>query len=447
MLARRPDTQSAARACPTSESDVGVPRSPNITRLLSASAALAVTLIGTCVPAAEAVVSGRGTSHPTRTRDLRSAPLARASVPAPVLKVLGPTLKWTPIHRVRKYTLATVHSPRTTRGTTYRVVTGTSFTPPAVRGETVRYALRADVRNAPWSSEVTIASGAIAKLRIAVMNTTGWYVDSIFRHIGVTWTRIDVGTGVGTRVLTAAVRDGMRPLPVYASGPGGSLAGSRPAQCASDISALAARLRPLGITEIEFGNEVYRYEDAAEYAAQYNAAHAALAGTGIKLLADATTESYESDRGGSGSWFHDMIQALPGGAGEIDALTLHPYGSMTDVAGDGYGWPMIAPIHAEAIAAGISPTLPWYITEAGQEISGKGLEGQPPVSESVQAADLTDYLNDIKTKYPWIVFFSWYSSRDDSSGGFGLLNRDNSPRPAFTALANWMSANAGITNG
>ena len=108
---------------------------------------------------------------------------------------------------------------------------------------------------------------------------------------------------------------------------------------------------------------------------------------------------------------------------------------------------MVSTLHNEAVAAGISPTLPWYITEAGQEISGVGVEGQAPVSESTQAADLTQYLNDIKNQYPWVVYFDWYSARDDSTGGFGLLNSDNSPRPAFNAMSNWIAANGSITNG
>jgi hypothetical protein len=141
------------------------------------------------------------------------------------------------------------------------------------------------------------------------------------------------------------------------------------------------------------------------------------------------------------------VNTYPGGAGEIDALTLHPYGSMTSVGSDGYGWPMVATLHTEAVAAGISPTLPWFITEVGQEISGSGIEGQDPVSQSTQATDLTQYLNDIKANDPWVVYLDFYSCRDDSSGGFGLINSDNSPRPAFTALHSWITSNANSVNG
>jgi hypothetical protein len=293
----------------------------------------------------------------------------------------------------------------------------------------------------------TAAGGhAAGTLRIAVTNTTGWGVDSLFTDIGVSWTRLDVGDGSNTSIVEKALSHGMKPLVVY-SGDSEWLKGVSPSTAATQVLALAHKILRLGLNEIEFGNEVYYGESAASYAAQYNAAHVAVAGLSITLLATATTDYYEHARGGSGSWFHDLIRALPGGAGEIDALTVHPYGSMTRVGSDGYGWPMLAPLHAEAVAAGISPTLPWYITEVGQEISGDGIEGQAPVSPAAQATDLTQYLNDIKTTYPWIVFFSWYSCRDDSSGAFGLLNGDNSPRPAFIALRDWMAAHASGVSG
>jgi hypothetical protein len=282
---------------------------------------------------------------------------------------------------------------------------------------------------------------------VSVMNTTGWGVDSIFAKAGINATRLDIGQGTGIGLLKTAIADGMHPLPVYTQGSDGNLNGLSPAQCATDIAAIVPQLKALGVTTLEFGNESYLTESAATYGAQYNAAHVAAQGSGIKLLAAATSDYYEHARGGSGSWFSDLVKALPGGAGEIDALTLHPYGSMTSVGSDGYGWPMVPALHAEAVAAGISPTLPWYFTEAGQEVSGGGIEGQAPVSQSVQASDVTQYLNDIKTKYTWVVYLDFYTCRDDSSGGFGLLNSDNTPRPAFTAVQNWVAANSTTTNG
>ena len=76
--------------------------------------------------------------------------------PAPALKLSGTTLTWTALSGVSNYLLATVRNPTTTRDTTYQVVTGTSFTPPAVPGQTVNYGLAANVSNGTWATEVTI---------------------------------------------------------------------------------------------------------------------------------------------------------------------------------------------------------------------------------------------------------------------------------------------------
>jgi hypothetical protein len=62
---------------------------------------------------------------------------AFAATPAPVLKVSGSTLSWTALPGVTSYQLATILNPTTTRNTTYQFVTGTSFTLPAVPGQTV----------------------------------------------------------------------------------------------------------------------------------------------------------------------------------------------------------------------------------------------------------------------------------------------------------------------
>jgi Ni/Co efflux regulator RcnB len=90
-------------------------------------------------------------------------PQHRAS--PPVLRVSGTALKWDRIDKVRRYTLATIRHPRTTRNTSYQTVTGTSFTPPVWAGQTVSYGLEANVSDAPWAKEVTItypAAGPVA---------------------------------------------------------------------------------------------------------------------------------------------------------------------------------------------------------------------------------------------------------------------------------------------
>jgi hypothetical protein len=253
-----------------------------------------------------------------------AAPVAPVAPAAPVLSVSSGTLHWAVLSGMSTYQLATILNPTTTRNTSYQMVTGTSFTPPVLAGQSVNYGLEADVSGAPWSAEVTITTpastppvstppAASGKLTVAVMNTTGWGVDSIFADAGITAERLDIGEGTGIGLLKTAIADGMHPLPLYTQGPDGNLTGLSPAQCAADIKTIVPQLQALGITTLEFGNESYLTESAATYGAQYNAAHIAAQGSGIKLLAAATTDNYEHDRGGSGSWFRDLIKALPGG--------------------------------------------------------------------------------------------------------------------------------------
>jgi hypothetical protein len=275
------------------------------------------------------------------------------------------------------------------------------------------------------------------KLRIAVMNTTGWGVDPIFTKIGVAWTRLDVGDGSDITMVRMALSHGMRPLVVYTSD-SEWLDGVSPSTAAAQVAALAHRILPLGLDEIEFGNEVYNGETATTYAAQYAAAHAALAGTGVRLLAVATALRSGAAGQASPTWIPDFIHALPGGAAEVDAWTIHPYGPLTGPADTG-GWEAVRDWHTIAVDAGSN--APWYVTEIGQR-----LDGSDAVTQAQQADDLTRYLDGL-AQYPWVVFFDWYASKDDSSGQWGLLNGDNTPRLAFSALQTWMAANAAHVDG
>ena len=364
-----------------------------------------------------------------------------------MLTVSGQILRWTTIHGATDYQLATVPTATASRGTTFLTVAGTRFRPPPVPAETVRYCLRAAFRNAPWSKEVTImwpVSGRSAqvtdKLRVGVVDTTGWGLDRLFKRIGVTWTRLDVGAGHNLVLVHKARRHGMKPLVTYDPGVYGRLGGISPATVAAQVKALARKLLPLGLTEIEFGNEVYWGEKAVTYAAQYNAAHAAIAGMGIKLLAVATALAPGCGGYSTTKWIPQFINALPGGAAEVDAWTIHPYGPMNAGADTcaaspyGFGWDDVPNWHAIAVHAGSN--APWYITEVGQCLGGAGCN--QAVSQQTQAADMTQYLNDVVSKYPWVVFLTFYTSRDNSAGRWGLLNDGAAAAPAFTALKTWL---------
>ena len=91
------------------------------------------------------------------------------------------------------------------------------------------------------------------------------------------------------------------------------------------------------LTEMELGNEVYYNGSTAwEYAAQYKAAHEALAGSGITLDRRRVDRHAEArwrmvTVGSRGGWCVLFVQAL----GYVpDAWSFHPYGPMN---ADGFG--------------------------------------------------------------------------------------------------------------
>ena len=83
-----------------------------------------------------------------------SAPVAVAATPAPVLTVSGTTLKWNAVSGASSYVLAI--DPAATGVTSYQIVTGTSFNPPALPGQLVYYGLSANISGAPWATAVSI---------------------------------------------------------------------------------------------------------------------------------------------------------------------------------------------------------------------------------------------------------------------------------------------------
>jgi hypothetical protein len=81
-----------------------------------------------------------------------------ATVSAPTIKVSGQKLSWTAVSNVNRYVFV-----RKVPGMAdqYSVVKGTSITPPAVPGKTVRYSVRADAKGSAWAPEVSITYPAI----------------------------------------------------------------------------------------------------------------------------------------------------------------------------------------------------------------------------------------------------------------------------------------------
>jgi hypothetical protein len=77
-----------------------------------------------------------------------------ATVSAPAIAVDGQKLSWNAVSNVNRYVLV-----RKVPGMAdqYSLVRGTSTTPPAVPGKTVRYSVRADAKGSAWSAEASIS--------------------------------------------------------------------------------------------------------------------------------------------------------------------------------------------------------------------------------------------------------------------------------------------------
>ena len=319
-----------------------------------------------------------------------------------------------------------------------------------------------------WTGSPTFAyqwlSDAQASLRVGCNNISAHsFIPNLvsdFQGIGVTWDRVTVtGPASGqTALIQNSLNLGLYPIVVYGPGANNGVYGTSPSQCASDCVALANFMTPLGLTEIEFGNEVYLNSSLpADYAAQYLAAHDALAGTGVKLLACASgdyatnppTNSTFSQDANNGGWIRDFLAALVaagGSAGMVDGWTAHTYcATPTSNGGADTGWANLPTWRSIAVAAGSNAQF--YVTEMGWPITGGGFA----VAEPTRSQYLTTVLNDCLTR-TYIAMFLWYSSTDDGSGTYGLFDVNQTTqvitgeRTSFSALGSWMSTNASSVN-
>jgi hypothetical protein len=257
--------------------------------------------------------------------------------------------------------------------------------------------------------------------------------ETIRKATGVRFTKLTVGPeGWGT--VEEMVQDGITPLILYNPG----MAGMSPASVAAGVKSYVSHMHELGLTEMELGNEVYYNGSTAwEYAAQYKAAHEALAGSGITLIADAWTDTPKpngewSQWESGGGWCVLFVQAL----GYVpDAWSFHPYGPMT---ADGFGsagvwrtgWDtvprMISYMKADHIYA------PLDITEVGQ-VTWQGTDGNTPVTEAEQAQDVKQY---IRQAAEWgLTGIYLYEAIDTGEGGYGLYKWPLQAKPSAAVFA------------
>ncbi len=366
---------------------------------------------------------------------------ASADPLALVLSANGKTLTWNAVPGATKYRLFDTPTDEP-NNYAWADVSGTSATPAGIPGKTLQYTVWTTSPLISYLSSQTVNISYPPGMLVGLVGLTGYgraQAETTMATTHVKRDRVDVTSSLGRRI-TEGVGYGVNSLVLYAP----ELNGRPTATIKADIEKLASEMEPLGLTEIEFGNEVYYHgSQPAEYAAQYRVAHETLAGTGIKLLANAYgdwfTGSSWSHAASGGGWCRLFVNAL--GAAP-DGWTLHPYGGMTEKnLGETEGW-LIVPAMIE-LSRTYGYYAPWHITEVGQPV-WKGHDGRAAVSESEQAADVAEYVRDAaKWGVVELDLFGMADSTElavEGESAYGLWTHRLVARPSATSFGEAVKA-------
>jgi hypothetical protein len=387
---------------------------------------------------------------------------------APALTVSGQTLTWSAVANIHAYILATKVPGRADQ---YSVVSGTSTTPPAVPGATVRYGIRTAVEGSAWAPEVTITypalqpsppppeepASTLSALQIGLNSGTEAGDLSATATLGAKLVRVEFPIGdtaaqlepaiakyaaEGVRVLPLAGFSGRMPTPAEAHnlatwaaayGPGGTFWAGR-----SDGS--------LAIRSIEVGNETDysgQYHDepgatsyrlrAEAYAVRVKEAAQSIqsAGSTVGLLVQADDTS--------GDWMNGMYAAVPDLTKYVAGWTMHPYG------GREYNEYRYRALIRQATEHGAS-SVPIDVTEWGVTTdNGRCLEYNDGLNRCMTYQEAGQ---EVRSSFAWmkemlgskLVMFIFYQSGDQSPTGvttnwqgyFGALRHDLQPKGAYT---------------
>jgi hypothetical protein len=400
--------------------------------------------------AEEATVTGLSSEE-------QAAAEAPAQVSPPLLIAFGDTLYWTAVPGVSRYTVAIIQSSGTTYTTTYQIVTGTSYTPPVLPGQTVKYGLAASVPGvAPWAREVTITYPAPPpppppppSVIIGTNDGAGWGTAPAMTILAghVTWTRVEIGTTTNT--VPESLADGFKVLAIAGNTADGTpLSQIEPAAWGAEVIN-ELKTNP-GAVIAEAGNEMY-YKGGVANPVQYGKMYLAAvndmkaAGIHIPLLFNmwgdySGPNGFSSDSNGGG-WLRDAVNGVPGLAAAIlaNGLSSHPYGALGESYDDDNGVSAVA-VQESVAHAVLGSTPPFYVTEFGYALNYCG-RTYGACSEAEQASKLRSayraFLADSHVRGIWV-----YQSHDDSSGQFGYMNHDNTTRPAF-GVVSWFALEQG----
>ncbi len=362
--------------------------------------------------------SGGGTGH-THGHEETPAPEGHGGEApdpqaAPWITVSGATLRWNEVAGITTYVLVAKVTGQPTR---YAEVTGTSTTPTAVPGATVRYSVRTAVEGSALSPEVSITypsspppppppppppgeegHGGGSNMTVS-LDTGGWDwasavsdASGAVKHFRASYKFYDSDSQ-----MELLARNGVTLMPLF--GGGGTLAEYNSAGFVGEIvnwfkrygkggTFWAGRPVDLGATTAELINEPgnpYFYPDYGNFALYANltkAVHSALEANFASAVRPKLLVSY--DGGYNGSAYGRAIFA----AGAVaDGVTVHPYGGHG--AGSALGnRERVTQAHAET-------GLPVYVTEVGWPTA----TGMPQTGDSLQwteqqqAENITNFIS------------------------------------------------------
>jgi polysaccharide biosynthesis protein PslG len=149
-------------------------------------------------------------------------------------------------------------------------------------------------------------------------------------------------------------------------------------------------------------------------------------------------------------WIEQAYDA--GAQGSFDAMATHPYMSEADLPPDTSGdgtkgfFRHLTAVHDLMVEQG-DGDLPIWATEFGwraRENTGDERPWQRGVTEEEQAEYLLLSIELVQQEMPWVTHMFWYRDRDQHDGsantdGYGLLDADLRPKPAFRALESYLT--------
>jgi hypothetical protein len=404
---------------------------------------------------------------------------------APVLTVSGQTLTWSAVGGVSSYAFVRKVPGQPDQ---YSIITGTSITPPAVAGTTVRYSIRTNVTGSLWAPEVTISypatttttPPATTSLETTTPVTTsptepvpssGGFVMGVVAGAELTYERpfieklgahtarmefkINTSASQMASTIEAYAKAGIQPLLLA------SFYGRLPSPEESrNLASWAAEFGPGGslwqgktfpantaVTHIEFGNETsYTYQFSNNSTTEY-ASRAQTYAVRVKEAAEAVKASNpgvgilaQADSGGlsGNAWVTNMFTAVPNLGALVGGWSVHPYGSAWQTRLD--------QLLAGTTTAGASSSIPIYVTEWGLDTdNGRCLEynygWNKCMTYEEAASTLSSSVTAMRSRYgSRLAAVYLYQAHDQQPTGtsislesyFGAVQSNGSPKGAYT---------------